>query len=219
MTAMEIAKRIRAALPRLPEGSRAAAEKETPTLARYLALLLSASERMNLVSAAAASPEELVARHLLDALEGIPLLPAVRDGSGTLLDVGSGGGLPAIPLLIIRRDLRGTLVESTGKKCRFLADVLRELALTGEVVNARFPASYPMRSPARFDIFTSRAVARAGFLVRAARPLLANGARALLWTTAALYPEVVRTSLCGKSEFHASPGSESRGIAFLGCFT
>jgi len=216
---MEIAKRIRAALPRLPEGSRAAAEKETPTLARYLALLLSASERMNLVSVAAASPEELVARHLLDALEGIPLLPAVRDGSGTLLDVGSGGGFPAVPLLIIRRDLRGTLVESTGKKCRFLADVLGELALTGEVVNARFPASYPMRSPTRFDIFTSRAVARAGLLVRAARPLLSNGARALLWTTAARYPELVRTSRCGESAFHPSPGSESRGIALLGCFT
>jgi len=219
VTAGEIEKRIRATLPRLSEGSRAAIEKETPTLARYLALLLSACERMNLVSAAAARPEELVERHLLDALEGLPLLPAIWDRSATLLDVGSGGGFPAVPLLIVRRDLRGTLVESTGKKCRFLTDVLGELALTGDVVNARFPASFPMQRPTRYDVFTSRAVARAGLLVRAARPLLAKGAQALLWTTAALYTEVVRTSRCGESAFHPSPDSESRGIALLGCFT
>jgi 16S rRNA (guanine527-N7)-methyltransferase len=219
MTAGEIVEGIRASLPRLSESSRAAVEKEIPALARYLALLLSACERMNLVSAAAVRPEELVERHLLDALEGLPLLPAIRDRSATLLDVGSGGGFPAVPLLIVRRDLRGTLVESTGKKCRFLADVLGELALTGDVVNARFPASFPMQRHTRHDVFTSRAVARAGLLVRAARPLLAKGARALLWTTAALYPEVVRTSRCGESAFHPSPDSESRGIAHLGCFT
>ena len=219
MTAGEIVEGIRASLPRLSESSRAAVEKEIPALARYLALLLSACERMNLVSAAAVRPEELVERHLLDALEGLPLLPAIRDRSATLLDVGSGGGFPAVPLLIVRRDLRGTLVESTGKKCRFLADVLGELALTGDVVNARFPASFPLQRHTLHDVFTSRAVARAGLLVRAARPLLAKGARALLWTTAALYPEVVRTSRCGESAFHPSPDSESRGIAHLGCFT
>lgn len=219
MTAGEIAERIRAALPRLVGTSRTAVEKELPALAAYLARLLSANERMNLVSAAAARPGELVDRHLFDALEGLPLLPPVREGGGTLLDVGSGGGFPAVPLLIVRRDLQGTLVESTGKKCRFLKDILGELALTGEVLNARFPDSFPMRHLRRYDVFTSRAVARAGLLVRAARPLLAGGARALLWTTAALYPEVTRTSRCGESSFHPSPHSESRGIALLGCFT
>lgn len=219
MTAGEIAERIRAALPRLPEPDRAAVESEVPTLVRYLALLLSASGRMNLVSSSAAHPLELVDRHLLDALFGLPLLPPAREGGGALLDVGSGGGFPALPLLILRRDLRGTFVESTGKKCRFLVEVLGELALTADVVNARFPASCLMQRPVRFDVFTSRAVAKAGLLVRAARPFLATGARALLWTTADLYPEVVRTSRCGTSEFHASPGAESRGIALLGCFT
>ncbi len=219
MTTEEIAERIRGALPRLAEGDRAAIESEIPALARYLALLLSASARMNLVSAAAASPGELVQRHLIDALLGLPLLPPVRKGGGALLDVGSGGGFPALPLLIVRRDLRGTLVESTGKKSRFLAEAFSELALTGDVVNARFPISFPMKRPDRFDVFTSRAVAGGGLLVRAARPLFAKGARALLWTTSALFPEIVRTSRCGESAFHPSPGSERRGIALLGCFT
>lgn len=219
MTAGETERRVRAALARLPGESGADALREAPALARFLELLLSANERMNLVSAAAATPEELVARHLLDALEGLPLLPPKGSGSGTLLDIGSGGGFPALPLLIVRQDLRGTLVESSAKKGRFLAEALEALALTGEVVNARFPDSTKMLQDTRFAVLTSRAVARAGLLVRSARPFLARGARALLWTTAALYPELVRTSRCGESVFRPSPGAESRGIALLGCFT
>ncbi len=219
MTAGESERWIRGALARLPDESRTQAEKEVPALARYLELLLLANERMNLVSATAARPEELVGRHLLDALEGLALLPLAGSGGGSLLDIGSGGGFPALPLLIVRRDLRGTLVESTAKKGRFLAEALEALALTGEVVNARFPDSFRMPRHTPFDLLTSRAVAGAGLLVRAARPFLAEGARALLWTTAALYPELLRSSRCGKSSFHPSPGAEGRGIALLGCFT
>ena len=194
--------------------------REARRLSRFLTRLRAANERMNLVSAAAALPEELVARHLFDALYALPLLPPPRSGVLLrLLDIGSGGGLPAIPLLIVRRDLRGTLAEATAKKCRFLADACRELSLTARVVNARFPDSFPMEPPARFDLLTSRAVARAGRLVRAAKPLLAPGARALLWTTERLFAELVRASGVKESSFHRSPGAESRGIALLECST
>jgi 16S rRNA (guanine527-N7)-methyltransferase len=193
--------------------------REAPRLARFLTLLLAANRRMNLVSAGAERPEELIARHLFDALFGLEFLPAPRPGGLALLDIGSGGGLPALPLLLVRGDLRATLVESTAKKSRFLAEACRELALTADVVNARFPAPTPMASPARFDLLTSRAVSAAGRLVRAAGPLLASGARALLWTTAGLYDELVRESGCAEASFHRTPGAEKRGIAVLESFT
>jgi 16S rRNA (guanine527-N7)-methyltransferase len=215
----ELEERISDLVALLPAESAGVVTRETQRLSRFLVLLRAANERMNLVSAAAARPEELVGRHLFDALLGLPLLPLPRPGALNLLDVGSGGGLPAVPLLIVRGDIRATLVESTAKKSRFLADTCRELSLTAEVVNARFPHSFPMQPRARFDLLTSRAVARAGHLVRTSRPLLAKRARALLWTTEGLYAELVRTSGCAESSFHRTPGAESRGIAVLESFT
>lgn len=215
----DLERRVVDLVARFPAESGAAIAEEAPRLSRFLELLREANERMNLVSAAAAQPAELVRRHLFDALLGLPLLPAPRPGGLLLLDVGSGGGLPAVPLLIVRGDLRATLVESTVKKSRFLASACQELSLTAEVVNARFPSTFPMQPPARFDVLTSRAVPRAGRLVRAARPQLAAGARALLWTTDRLYGELVRTSGCAESSFRGAPGAEHRGIAVLESFT
>jgi 16S rRNA (guanine527-N7)-methyltransferase len=203
----------------LPSETAEAVLGETARLARYLALLLAGNERMNLMSAASVQPNVLVGRHLFDALFGLALLPPRPSRPLALLDVGSGGGLPAVPLLIVRGDLRATLVESTGKKSRFLAETCRELALTAEVLNARFPDSCPMAPPARFDLLTRRAVSHPGRIVRAARPLLASGARALLWTTDRFFDQLVRASGCAKASFHREPGSESRGIAVLESFT
>ncbi len=215
----ELERRIRERAACLSVGTAVAVRREAPRLARFLALLLAANRRMNLVSAGAARPEELITRHLFDALFGLGFVPARRPAGLALLDIGSGGGLPALPLLVVRGDLRATLVESTAKKSRFLAEACRELALGAEVVNARFPGSFPMVSPARFDLLTSRAVSGAGSLVRAAGPLLAAGARALLWTTERLYDELVRASGCAEASFHRTPGAEMRGIAVLESFT
>jgi 16S rRNA (guanine527-N7)-methyltransferase len=188
-------------------------------LAGFLAFLREENETTNLVSSRAAEPHELVSRHLLDSLLGLSLLPPPAPVPVQLLDIGSGGGFPALPLLLVRRDVAGTLVESTGKKCAFLAKVCRHMALTAEVVNARFPDSFQMKGPARYDVLTSRAVHSAGRLVRAARPLLAPSARALLWTTEPLFPEAVRESGASTGSFHLAPGADRRGIAVLEGFT
>jgi 16S rRNA (guanine(527)-N(7))-methyltransferase RsmG len=202
----------------LPAEVRAEVGRETHRLAAFVRALLTANETTNLVSAAAALPETLVNRHLREALEGLPLLPPPGRGVA-LLDIGSGGGFPALPLLIVRRDILGTLVESTGKKARFLSGVCRELSLTATVSNARFPDSFPMTASNSFDVLTSRAVADAGKLVRGARRLLRPGARALLWTTAGLLPGIRRGSRAGALTFQKSTAGESRGIALLTSFT
>jgi len=189
--------------------------------ASFLDLLLRANAGVNLVSRREAVPEVLVARHLLDALEALPLVPPPGARRLRLLDIGSGGGFPAIPLLLARRDLDGVLVESVGKKARFLEEVVGALGLTARVVNARFPgpALELMRKALSCDLLTSRAVAGAGELVRAARPALSRGAVALLWTTEPLLENVRRALPGADVVFRKSPGADRRGIARVECFT
>lgn len=192
-----------------------------PGFASFLDLLLGANVGVNLVSRKEAVPEVLVKRHLLDALEALPLLPAAGARRTRLLDIGSGGGFPAIPLLLARPDLEGVLVESVGKKARFLAEAIGALGLTARVVNARFPgpALELMKEASPCDLLTSRAVAGAGELVRAARPVLARGAVALLWTTEPLLEDLRRSLPRAGLVFRKSPGADRRGIARVECFT
>ncbi len=206
------------AVAALPAGAREAAAGERVALEAYLAFLLERNADVNLVSARAADPEALASSHLFDALFGLPLLPP-PGVARRLLDLGSGGGFPALPLLLVRRDLEGTLVESVGKKCMFLREAGQRLSLTLGVVNARFPDSFPMSTTGPFDVLTTRAVGSAGRLVRAARRVLAPSARALLWTTEPLVEEAVRDSRAKAFSFHRDPASERRGILVLERFT
>ena len=116
-------------------------------------------------------------------------------------------------------DLEGTLVESSFKKAAYLDEAISRLALTGRVVNARFPDSFPMAKGPRYDVLTTRAVASAGKLVRAARPVLSPGAKALLWTSEPLAAEASRASGAARSVFCRAPGAVRRGILSLECFT
>jgi 16S rRNA (guanine527-N7)-methyltransferase len=211
--------RVRRVAADLPEEERGRAAAAAGPLATFLSLLLEKNEAMNLVSARSSNPDVLVGTHLFDALLGLVLLPRPRGGPVRLLDLGSGGGFPAIPLLLVRRDLDGTLVESSRKKATFLLDALWRLALTARVVNARFPDSFPMAGAPLYDVLTTRAVGAAGKLVRAARPLLSPGAKALLWTSAPLAAEAARTSGAARAQFHRAPDAERRGILSLECFT
>lgn len=211
--------RVRSLVERVPGKERARVEAASDRLAAFLSILLNKNAAMNLVSARSADPEVLVETHLFDALLGLALLPRPRGCAVRLLDLGSGGGFPAIPLLIVRPDLVGTLVESSHKKAAYLDEALDRLALTARAVNVRFPDSFPMDGARRYDVLTTRAVGSAGKLVRAARPFLAPGARALLWTTRPLADEAAQASRAKKHAFHPAPGADLRGILSLECFT
>ena len=76
-----------------------------------------------------------------------------------------------------------------------------------------------MTTSGPFDVLTTRAVGSAGRLVRAARPVLAPGARALLWTTEPLVKDAVKESRARAFAFHRDPASERRGILVLERFT
>ncbi len=96
--------------------------------------------------------ETLVARHLLDALAIHQWVP-----SGRMLDVGSGAGFPGIPLAIVRSDVKVCLVDSVGKRVRFLRHVVRQLSLQNiEVAQSRVE-DFDAREP--FDAIVCRAFA------------------------------------------------------------
>jgi 16S rRNA (guanine527-N7)-methyltransferase len=137
-------------------------------LLAYLELLAKWNRAFNLT--AVREPAEMLSRHLLDSLA---ILPWLR--GGRLLDVGTGPGLPGIPLALARPELQVVLLDSNGKKTRFLRQVRLELGLDNvEVVEARVEA-YAADAP--FDIITSRAFAQLRDFVALTRPLLAPGGR------------------------------------------
>jgi 16S rRNA (guanine527-N7)-methyltransferase len=216
---MSLEEKVGRLLSDLPEKERSRAREAAGSLAAFLYFLLQKNAAMNLVSARSADPDVLVQTHLRDSLLGLALLPDSGGHPGRLLDIGSGGGFPAIPLLLVRPDLEGTLVESSGRKAAYLGETLERLGLTARVVNARFPDSFSMAGTPRYDVLTTRAVGSAGKLVRRARPILSPGGRALLWTSEPLSAEAARASRAARSMFHPAPGAERRGILSLACFT
>jgi 16S rRNA (guanine527-N7)-methyltransferase len=139
-------------------------------LIAFVALLARWNRAYNLT--AVREPLQMVPRHLLESLA---LLPWLRDGP--VLDLGTGAGLPGIPLAIARPGLAFALLDSNGKKIRFVQQAVLELGLgNAEVVQARVEAYRPQR---KFATMTARALAPLTQLLGWCRPLAAPGARLL----------------------------------------
>ncbi|MDI1480180.1 16S rRNA (guanine(527)-N(7))-methyltransferase RsmG [Polyangium sp. y55x31] len=148
------------------------------TLGDYLARLLAMNEQMNLT--AIKDPSDAWEKHALDALTLVPLLGDASAGA-RLVDVGSGGGLPGIPIAIARPDLQVTLVEATQKKAAFLSAVVAALGLLNVTVRAERAeqlAAGELRGG--FDVVTARAVARLNLLVPLTAPFAKPGGLVLL---------------------------------------
>lgn len=137
-------------------------------LLAYLALLDKWNRVYNLT--AVRDVERMVSHHLLDSLAAVPLFQAEN-----VLDVGSGGGLPGIPLAIARPELQVTVIDSIAKKTAFLLQAKAELGLANlNVVTRRVEDFHP---PAKFDVITSRAFSDLREFVTLTRHLLRPGGR------------------------------------------
>ena len=131
-----------------------------------LALMLRWNRSYNLT--AITEPREMVARHLIDSLAVLPHLSGVR-----YLDAGTGPGLPGIPLAIVRPDWAFDLLDSNGKKVRFLNEVRRQLKLDNiNPLHLRLEAYEP---PDELDGVLARALAPLDRLVDWLQPLLDRG--------------------------------------------
>jgi 16S rRNA (guanine527-N7)-methyltransferase len=127
-------------------------EEARARLGDYFELVAAWNPRLHLVAPCA--PAEFAARHVLESLTALPF---VNEGA-TLLDVGSGAGLPAIPCLTLRPDLKAVLVEASQKKSVFLREALSRLGLSerARVVAERFEKIDPPDA----DCLTCRAIER-----------------------------------------------------------
>ncbi len=135
-------------------------------LIRYLELLARWNRTYNLT--AIHEPERMLTHHILDSLSIVPHV-----GAGPLLDVGSGAGLPGIPLAIMRPGLSLTLLDASQKKCSFMQQAVIELKLPGiKVVHGRAEA---FQREGGFNQIISRAFSDLSEFVRLTRHLLAEG--------------------------------------------
>ena len=140
-------------------------------LAAYLALLAKWNRTYNLT--AIREPEQMVTHHVLDALAVLPHLPAAA--SLSVLDVGSGGGVPGVPLAIARPGWRVVLIDSNHKKGAFLRQAAIELGLANvDAVTARVEDYVPA---AKFDVVIARAFSDLATFVDAGARHLAPGGR------------------------------------------
>lgn len=130
-----------------------------------------------------ADRSRLSERHLAPSLAGLELLPE----TGKILDIGSGGGFPAIPLAILTPHLSYTLVESNSRKAAFLGRVSRETELSQRVtvINERVevwsPSVHGEDRGGLFDCIMARAVTELPLLVKWCRPLLSREGCLLFW--------------------------------------
>ena len=125
-------------------------------------------------------PQEMVTRHLLDSLALLPYVQGPR-----VLDIGTGPGLPGIPLAVARPDCSFTLLDANAKKTRFVTQAVGELGLKNvDVVQARVENYRPVE---KFDTLVARAFSSIADMLNNAQHLCAPGGRFLAMK--GVYPE------------------------------
>ena len=171
-------------VPEMPEVAASVFGDATPAAARYVAMLAGDGVTRGLIG-----PREvprLWDRHLLNSAA---LAEAVPDGA-RVVDVGSGAGLPGIPLGLARPDLTLTLVEPMARRVEFLTDVVTSLGVPWRVVRGRAEERSVVRAVGPVDVVTARAVAPLPRLVGWCRGLLVPGAQLIALVGAKAAAEV-----------------------------
>jgi len=159
-------------------------------LLAYVGLLVKWNKAYNLT--AIRDPEQMIIRHLLDSLSVIPFLYENNSlDEKNMLDVGSGGGMPGIILAICNPNTHYTLLDSNGKKTRFLQQVKTQLQLNNvDVIQSRAENYSP---PELFDRIISRAFTALDNMVDWCGPLLSE--QGLFVAMKGTYPEPEQKSL------------------------
>ena len=172
MTAFEEILTARAAQARIP-----LSEEQIAQFAVYNEMLLDWNTRMNLT--ALTSPNDVAVKHIIDSLTAYdaPLF----DAAEALIDVGTGAGLPGIPLAVYAPHIEVTLMDALAKRVRFLTEVTRAMGLTHtRCIHARAEeAARAKEHRAHYDIAVSRAVARMPVLLEYTLPFVRVGGSVL----------------------------------------
>lgn len=145
-------------------------EEQLGRFERYYELLLEWNARMNLT--AITRKEDVASKHFIDSLAAEPYLAE----NAKVIDVGTGAGFPGVPLLIVRPDLKLTLLDGLNKRILFLEAVLQELGLTAKCVHMRAEdAGQDTLYRGKFDAALTRAVSALPVIAELTLPLVKVG--------------------------------------------
>lgn len=187
------------------------AETVLADLESFCALLLRWNAVQNLVSRE--TEGDLWRRHIVDSLQ---LLPLIRETDRWILDLGSGGGMPALPLAIALKGTgrRFTLVEPVGKKVAFLRSAIREFGLDAEVRNSRIEA-IDSRETGPADLITSRALAALDQLCAWSEPFFGPQTHAVFHKGREHAAEIQQSGLAWKVDVVLTPSVTGDGGVLL----
>ena len=174
----------------LPELGLELSQKIRDTLCAFGAAMVKQNEVMNLT--AITEPDKVAKLHLLDSLT---VLTAADLKGKTLIDVGCGAGFPGVPVAIGCPEAKVTLLDSLGKRMKWLEEVLPQLGVQAECVPARAEEAVSDRRE-RYDYATSRAVARLNILLELTAPYVKVGGAVLAMKGAAAKEELAE---CGNA--------------------
>ena len=156
---------------------------------KYYNILTDWNGRMNLTRIT--EPTEVAEKHFADSVLGAELIPQ----GARVIDVGTGAGFPGLPLKIVRPDVELVLVDSLGKRIRFLEAVCSELGLDVRAIHARAEdAARDSKLRERFDIALSRAVAPMNVLLELTVPFVKIGGCSLMYKAASVSEEVLASA-------------------------
>ena len=173
-------------------------ENAPDQLIRYHEILTEVNQVMNLTRVSD-DPQESVDRNYLDSISPLAV-PGLLDGVKTMCDVGSGAGFPGIPLSIACPHIRVVMMDSLGKRVKFLNQVIDELHLNAEAIHTRAEDAAKLPDYRdRFDLVTARAVAALPTLLELALPFVRPGGRMMAFKGPSLDEELASSEKALKS--------------------
>lgn len=143
-------------------------QQQEELLIEYINLLKTWNEKFNLI--ATATDQQIYLRHIVDSLSGLKCIKP----NAKVCDVGSGGGFPIIPLLLVRSDINAVMFDSVGKKVAFLNECINRFKLNAQALHLR-TEQVAVKLREQFDVVTARAVAKLNTLSEYCLPLVKVG--------------------------------------------
>ena len=169
---MNNSQRVRYTVDRFSAANVDISEEMGEKLVRLCDFMVEYNKNVNLTSIT--EFEEIVDKHFVDSV--MPFFMVDIPEKSTFIDVGTGAGFPALPLLIVRPDLRGTLCDSLNKRCVYLEKACEMLDISAEIIHARSEELGRKRREC-FDFATARAVAAMPVLCEYCMPFVKVGGR------------------------------------------
>ena len=159
-------------------------EKQRILFEKYYEILIFYNEKFNIT--AITEKREVYIKHFIDSLLGAKLI------NGNFIDVGSGGGFPALPVKILKPELKATLLDATEKKCGFLRETVKELGIKDVTVICDRAENLAREKNYResFDCCISRAVAALPVLTEYCLPFVKKGGKFVAYKAADAEKEI-----------------------------